>query len=47
MCAIVGMGTRSVAADQGKTPMMAHVPTGRKLSDEPGLMAFLRMSPSE
>src|SRR4051812_25808226 len=27
-CGIVGMGTRSVWADQGITPTIAHVPTG-------------------
>ena len=27
-CGIVGMGTRSVEADQGITPTIAHVPTG-------------------
>src|SRR5450631_3647247 len=39
-CGIVGMGTRSVEANQGITPTIAHVPTGIVHQQPPPKTAF-------
>ena len=39
-CGIVGMGTRSVEADRGITPTIAHVPTGIVHGPRPSNIGF-------